>query len=56
MLNKVMLVGYVRADGEMKFTAAGVRVANFSLAVTETYKNGNGERKANRLWIRCVAW
>ena len=56
MLNKVMLIGYAGADSEMKFTAAGIPVANFSLGVTETYKNGNGEKKTNTLWIRCVAW
>jgi single-strand DNA-binding protein len=56
MLNKVMLIGYVGADSEMKFTPAGIPVANFSLAVNETYKNGDGEKKTNTLWIRCVAW
>jgi len=56
MLNKVMLIGYVGADSEMKFTAAGIPVANFSLAVKEVYKNGDGEKKTNTLWIRCVAW
>jgi len=56
MLNKVLLVGYAGADSEMKFTAAGIPVANFSLAVKEVYKNGDGEKKTNTLWIRCVAW
>jgi len=56
MLNKVMLIGYVGADSEMKFTAAGIPLANFSLAVNETYKNGGGEKKTNTLWIHCVAW
>jgi len=56
MLNKVMLIGYVGADSEMKFTAAGIPVANFSLAVKEVYKNGDGEKKTNTLWIHCVAW
>jgi single-strand DNA-binding protein len=56
MLNKVMLIGYVGADSEMKFTPGGIPVANFSLAVNETYKNGDGEKKTNTLWIRCVAW
>jgi single-strand DNA-binding protein len=51
-----MLIGYVGTDSEMKFTAAGIPVANFSLAVNETYKNGDGEKKTNTLWIRCVAW
>jgi single-strand DNA-binding protein len=56
MLNKVMLIGYAGADSEMKFTAAGIPVANFTLAVKEVYKNGDGEKKTNTLWIRCVAW
>jgi len=56
MLNKVMLIGYAGADSEMKFTAAGIPVANFSLAVKEVYKNSDGEKKTNTLWIRCVAW
>ena len=52
MLNKVMLIGYVGADSEMKFTPGGVPVTNFSLAVNETYKNGGGEKKTSTLWIR----
>jgi single-strand DNA-binding protein len=56
MLNKVPLIGYAGADSEMKFTAAGIPVANFSLAVKETHKNGDGEKKTNTLWIQCVAW
>ena len=51
-----MLIGYAGADSEMKFTPAGILVANFSLAVNETYKNVNGDKKSNTLWIRCVAW
>ena len=56
MLNKVMLIGYVGADSEMKFTPGGIPVTNFSLAVKETYKNGGGEKKTSTLRIRCVAW
>lgn len=56
MLNKVMLIGYAGADGEMKFTSGGTPVATFSLAVNESFKNGQGEKKTNTLWIRCVAW
>ena len=56
MLNKVMLIGYAGANSEMKFTPGGIPVANFSLAVKEVYKNGDGEKKTNTLWIRCVAW
>jgi single-strand DNA-binding protein len=56
MLNKVMLIGYAGADSEMKFTPAGIPVADFSLAVKEVYKKGDGEKRTNTLWIRCVAW
>ena len=56
MLNKVLLIGYAGADSEMKFIPAGIPVANFSLAVKEVYENGDGEKKTNTLWIRCVAW
>jgi len=55
-LNQVMLIGYAGQNSEMKFTAAGIPVANFSLAVKEVYKNGGGEKKTIALWIRCVAW
>lgn len=37
MLNKVMLIGHAGADSEMKFSAAGIPVASFSLGVNETY-------------------
>lgn len=56
MLNKVMLIGFAGGDSEMKFTAGGTPVANFSMAVNETFKNAQGEKKSNTLWIRCVAW
>jgi single stranded DNA-binding protein len=56
MLNKVLLIGYAGADSEMKFTPAGIPVANFSLAVKEVDKSGDGERKTNTLWIRRAAW
>jgi single-strand DNA-binding protein len=56
MLNKVMLIGYAGADSEMKFTSAGIPVANFSLAVKEVFRTGTERKKTNTLWIRCVAW
>jgi single-strand DNA-binding protein len=56
MLNKVMLIGYAGADSEMKFTSGGTPVATFSLAVNETFRNSQGEKKSNTLWVHCVAW
>ena len=53
MLIKVTLIGYAGADRQMKFTPAGIPVANFSLAVKEVYKNGDGEKKTNTLYSLC---
>jgi single-strand DNA-binding protein len=39
----------------MKFTPGGISVANFSLALKQSYKNGGGEKKTNTVWIRCLA-
>jgi len=48
MLNKVLLIGYAGADSEMKFTPGGIPVANFSLAVNETYRTGTGRKRPTR--------
>ncbi len=42
-VNKVMLIGRSAGDAELKFTRAGKPVANFSLAVNESFRNGKGE-------------
>ena len=47
MVNKVILIGNVGADPEVRYLEGGVAVANLRLATTERYKNKNGE---NILW------
>ncbi|WP_088104774.1 single-stranded DNA-binding protein [Halalkalibacter urbisdiaboli] len=54
MLNRVVLVGRLTRDPELKYTPNGVAVANFTLAVNRTFSNGNGEREAD--FINCVIW
>jgi len=55
-VNKVVLLGCSGEDAELKFTFGGKPVANFSLAVNESFKTRDGE-KANRVdWFRCVCW
>ncbi|WP_054704672.1 single-stranded DNA-binding protein [Bacillus sp. JCM 19041] len=54
MLNRVILVGRLCADPELKYTPNGVAVANFRLAVNRPFKNGNGETEAD--FINCVVW
>ncbi len=54
MINRVVLVGNLTRDPELKMTPSGVNVASFSIAVSRQYKNANGEREAD--FINCVAW
>jgi single-strand DNA-binding protein len=54
MLNRVVLVGRLTKDPELKYTPNGVAVANFTLAVNRPFSNQQGERKAD--FINCVVW
>ncbi|ADC52163.1 single-strand DNA-binding protein SSB (plasmid) [Alkalihalophilus pseudofirmus OF4] len=54
MLNRVILVGRLTKDPELRYTPSGVAVANFTLAVNRTFSNQNGERDAD--FINCVVW
>jgi single-strand DNA-binding protein len=56
MVNKVMLVGNVGQDPEVRHLDSGVAVANFSLATNETYKDKSGERVTQTEWHRIVMW
>ncbi len=53
-MNKVILIGRLTRDPEMRTTASGTTVTRFTLAVTRTYQDQNGERGAD--FINCVAW
>ena len=55
-VNKVILVGNLGKDPEVKYLDNGVAVANFSLATTENYKNKNGERVSQTEWHNIVLW
>lgn len=55
-VNKVILVGNVGKDPEVRYIDSGAAVANFSLATSETYKNKNGERVTNTEWHNIVLW
>ncbi|MBG9783574.1 single-stranded DNA-binding protein [Shouchella lehensis] len=54
MLNRVVLVGRLTRDPELKFLGDGRAVANFTIAVNRPFKNGNGEQEAD--FINCVVW
>jgi single-strand DNA-binding protein len=55
-VNKVILIGRCGSDSELKFTQSGKPVANFCVAVNESFKNSNGDNVDRAEWFRCVAW
>ena len=55
-LNKVMLIGNLGKDPELKKTPQGTDVARFSLATTETWKNAQGEKQSKTEWHNVVVW
>ncbi|MDP4185195.1 MAG: single-stranded DNA-binding protein [Bacteroidota bacterium] len=55
-VNKVILVGNVGKDPEVRHLDSNVAVANFSLATSETYTAKNGERVTTTEWHNIVAW
>jgi len=56
MINKVILIGNLGADPEIRYTQAGSQVASFSLATTERRKGQDGQVQELTEWHRIVAW
>lgn len=54
MINRVVLVGRLTKDPELRYTPSGVAVARFTLAVNRTFSNQQGERQAD--FINIVVW
>ena len=55
-LNKVMIIGNLGRDPEMRFTANGQAVANFSVACNRRYTTRDGEQRDETEWVRVVCW
>ena len=55
-LNKVMLIGNLGKDPEMRYTANGKAVTTFTLACNRTYNSPDGERREETDWVDIVAW
>jgi single-strand DNA-binding protein len=55
-VNKVILIGRLGKDPELKYTPSGTPVAKFSLATDSSYKDANGEKKERTEWHNIVAW
>src|SRR3954464_9999569 len=55
-LNKVMLLGNLGRDPEVRFTTGGTPVANFSIATNESWKDKNGQLQEKTEWHKIVVW
>jgi single-strand DNA-binding protein len=55
-LNKVMLIGNLGKDPELRYTTSGVAVATFSLATNESWKDQDGNLQERTEWHNIVAW
>jgi len=55
-LNKVMLIGNLGRDPEIRTLESGVSVATFSIATSETYKDRDGNRQTSTEWHNIVVW
>jgi single-strand DNA-binding protein len=55
-LNKVMLIGNVGKDPEMRFTPSGSPVTSFSVATNRVFNTPEGEKKQETDWFNVVAW
>lgn len=55
-LNKVMIIGNLGRDPEMRYTPTGSSVTNFTVAVTRTWKNQDGQPQEETEWFTVEAW
>lgn len=55
-VNKVILVGNLGRDPEVRYTQSGTPVANFTLATTDRWSDQSGERQERTEWHRIVVW
>ena len=55
-VNRVILVGNLGRDAELRYTPGGAPVATLSLATTEVFKDKEGQRKEQTEWHRVVVW
>ena len=56
MINKVILIGNLGADPEIRYTQSGTPVVNFRVATTERWKTQDGQQQEQTEWHSIVAW
>lgn len=55
-LNKVMIIGHLGRDPEMRYTPSGKPVTTFSVATNRSWSTANGEKRSETEWFSVVAW
>ena len=55
-LNKVMVIGWLDEDPEVRQTPSGRPVASFSLSTARSWTNSEGDRKEETEWFNVIAW
>jgi single-strand DNA-binding protein len=55
-LNKVMVIGHLGRDPEMRYTPSGRPVTTFTVAVSRSWNTADGERRTETEWFNIVAW
>ena len=55
-LNKIMIIGYLGRDPEMRFSPTGKSVANFSIACDRSWNSQDGEEHTETEWFNIIAW
>lgn len=55
-LNKIIVIGNVGADPEMRFTASGTPVTSFRIAASRFYNSPEGDRRQETEWFNVVTW
>lgn len=56
MFNKIMVIGNLGSDPEMRYTPNGNAVTSFSVATNRRYTTSDGERREETEWFRVTAW
>ena len=55
-VNKVILVGNLGRDAELRYTPGGAAVATLNMATTEVFKDREGQKKEDTQWHRVILW
>ena len=55
-LNKVMIIGHLGRDPELRYTPSGRAVSTFTVATSRSWNTSNGERRTETEWFNVVAW